>query len=116
MITANVIVSLTLLQLIIYAACGFDKGANRMSDKNAEKGRSARGDEGEDCGCAFVIDGANGSGGGVNFCNAPRESDSAYCARHHALCRLPRGSAAEARGLREIEALAKAVEGRRGRE
>src|SRR5712671_5076145 len=51
MITANVIVSLTLLQLIIYAACGFDKGANRMSGKIAK----AQGVEEDEGGCAFVV-------------------------------------------------------------
>ena len=85
-----------------------------MSDKNAEAGDLARGDEEGDCGCAFVIEGADDGPGGV--CNAPREPGSAYCPRHHALCHLPKGSAAERRQLREIDALAAAVGGRQGRE
>src|SRR5438128_4368285 len=114
MITANVIVLLTLLQLIIYAACGFDKGANRMSREIAKAWEHARGN-GDDCGCAFVVDGEPGPGG-AGFCNAPRRAGSAYCPRHHALCHLPNGSAAERRQLREIDALAEAVGGRQGRE
>ena len=112
MITANVIVSLTLLQLIIYAACGFDKGANRMSGKIAK----AQGVEEDEGGCAFVVDDTDPFPSGVKFCYSPRASGSAYCPRHHALCHLPKGSAAERRELREIEALAEAVGGRQGRE
>src|SRR5437870_12081254 len=37
MITTNVIVSLTLLQLIIYAACGFDKGGTACRAKLRER-------------------------------------------------------------------------------
>src|SRR5258707_14443675 len=114
MITTSVIVPLTLLQLIIYAACGFDKGANRMPGEIAKTHECARGED--DCGCRFVIEGANPGAGSIDFCNAPRGADSAYCPRHHALCHLPKGSAAEGRQLREIAALAEAVGGRMGRE
>src|SRR5712664_2897305 len=99
MITTSIIASLTLLQLIIYAACGFDKGANRMPGEIAKTQECAREDGEDDRGCAFVIDGGRG---GANFCNAPRGADSVYCPRHHALCHLPNGSAAEERRLREI--------------
>src|SRR5216684_8990211 len=92
------------------------QGGNRMSHKNVEKRERTRRDEGGDCGCGFVIDGTDGGPGGVNFCAAPREPGSAYCARHHALCHLAKGSAAEGRQLREIEALAEAVGGRLGHE
>src|SRR5260370_18133009 len=112
MITTNVIVSLTSIQLIIYAACGFDKGTNRMSGKIAK----AQGVEEDDCGCAFVVDDTDPFPGGVKFCDAPRASGSAYCPRHQALCHLPKDSAAERRELREIEALAEAIGGKRGRE
>src|SRR5260370_12483495 len=112
MITANVIVSLTLLELIICAECGFDKGANRMSGKIAGAHQCARGDE-QDSGCAFVV--ADPGPRRANLCDAPRQVGSAYCPRHHALCHLPAGSAAERRQLREIEALAEAVGGRQGR-
>src|SRR5258708_24409957 len=115
MITANVIASLTLLQLIIYAACGFDKGANRMPSEIAKTHDCARGDGEDDRGCAFVIDGGDRAPGGVDFCDAPRATGSAYCPRHHALCHLPKGSAAEGRQLPEIEPLAGAVGGRTGR-
>ena len=87
-----------------------------MSGKIGEMRERASGvGEAED-GCAFVIDGADGRPGGVNFCGAPRETGSAYCPGHHALCHLPKGGAAEGRQLREIEALAEAVGGRQGRE
>src|SRR5437764_13208130 len=43
MITANVIVSLTLLQLIIYAACGFDKGGTACQAKLRERISAHRG-------------------------------------------------------------------------
>jgi hypothetical protein len=65
--------------------------------------------------CAFVLDAAGGNHGPVNFCNAPSQPGSAYCPAHHASCHLANGSAAERRQLREIEALAEAVGGKRGR-
>ncbi len=83
-----------------------------MSGKIAK----AQGVEEDDCGCAFVVDDTDPFPGGVKFCDAPRASGSAYCPRHHALCHLPKGSTAERRELREIEALAEAVGGKRGRE
>lgn len=64
--------------------------------------------------CAFVVTGP-APGSAARFCEAPRRPGSAYCARHHALCHLPGGSAAEHRKLREIEALATAAGGRQPR-
>jgi hypothetical protein len=61
-----------------------------------------------DRGCAYPVD-----GGGA--CGAPCRLASPYCAAHHALCYLRRGSPAEARRLRGLEALARAVGGRRTR-
>src|SRR5260370_369497 len=46
MITANVIVSLTLLQLIIYAACGFDKGGEPHAGRNCESAGMRAGSRG----------------------------------------------------------------------
>lgn len=64
-------------------------------------------------GCAFIIDGT--TGGGTNgACGARRRPDSAYCPAHHAMCHIAGGSPGERRALREIEALAAAVGGRRG--
>ncbi len=84
-------------------------------------GGTSRAREGEQCnqendaGCAFVLDGADHRRACVNFCDAPRQPGSAYCPRHHALCHLSNGSAAERQRLREIEALATAVGGTQGR-
>lgn len=63
----------------------------------------------ERAGCAFIVD---GSSEGAR-CNAPRRRSSPYCPAHHARCHLAAGSGAERRQLREIEALAKAVGGKR---
>ena len=76
----------------------------------------ARGDEEDNGGCAFLIDDANPNPSPLNFCGAPRETGSAYCPPHHAVCHLPKGSAAERRQISEIDALADAVGGRQGRE
>ena len=64
--------------------------------------------------CAYVVDGGSGAAR-ARFCTAPRQPGSAYCRQHHAECHLTGGSTAEKRRLREIEALATAVGGRRGR-
>jgi hypothetical protein len=62
-----------------------------------------------DSGCAFPFENA---GGEWRRCGAPRRPGSSYCAAHHLLCHIVAGSAAEARRLRQIEALADAVGGR----
>src|SRR5579862_8439715 len=90
------------------------QGVNRMSGKIVEAHRSAPGEAEEGGGCAFIIDSTDPGRGPVNFCNAPRGAGSTYCLRHHALCHLTKGSAAEERQLREIEVLAGAVGGRQG--
>ena len=64
--------------------------------------------EAEDEGCAFILD-----GGGS--CGEKRRRGSVYCAHHHALCHVPEGSSGQRRQLKETEALASAVGGRRGR-
>src|SRR6266702_3050805 len=102
MITTCVIIPLTLLQLIIYAACGFDKGANRMPGEIAKTHECAGEDWEDDLGCAFVTGGGDCGRDSVNFCNAPRATGSAYCPRHHALCHLPKGNPVEEGQLREI--------------
>jgi hypothetical protein len=62
----------------------------------------------EDDGCAFILD-DNG------VCGAERREGSSYCAHHPAVCHVACGSRHERRRLRETEALAIAVGGRRGR-
>jgi hypothetical protein len=66
-------------------------------------------------GCAFVLDGSMRAAAGRTHCAAPCRPGSVYCDAHHALCYLPVKSPAERRKLKEIEALAEAVGGRRGR-
>jgi hypothetical protein len=63
-------------------------------------------------GCAYLIEGT----GGRVACGAPRRAVSPYCPHHHSLCYLACGSSAEARRIREVETLASAVGGRRGRQ
>jgi len=58
-------------------------------------------------GCAYILD-----GGGQ--CDGLRRPGSPYCEQHHALCHVAGGSPREQRRLREAEALASAVGGRRG--
>jgi len=65
--------------------------------------------------CAFILDEAGPTAGGVRHCGDPVRAGSAYCPGHHALCHLPAGSAAERRQLSAIAALAKAVGGKQGR-
>ncbi len=65
----------------------------------------------DDDGCAYIEE----EGGAWRACGAPRRAQSSYCAEHHARCHVPSGSTAEMHRLREVEALAKAVGGRRGR-
>ena len=59
-------------------------------------------------GCAFILDDGGRCGGG-------RKQNSSYCDHHHALCHIAEGSVRERRRLRETEALANAVGGRRGK-
>jgi hypothetical protein len=59
-------------------------------------------------GCAFILDDGGSCGGG-------RKQNSSYCDHHHALCHIAEGSVRERRRLRETEALANAVGGRRGK-
>jgi hypothetical protein len=74
--------------------------------------RYRREEDGEDLGCAYIVD-ESGSRGN---CGAPRQAFSSYCPHHHSLCYIACGSNAEARRLREVEKLASAVGGRRGRQ
>lgn len=79
--------------------------------------RQASGEsDAEGSGCAFVLDDDRGEAGGGGFCDAPRRQGSVYCEEHHSRCHLTGGSGAERQRLREIEALATAVGGRRGRQ
>ena len=67
----------------------------------------------KDGGCAYIID---ESGGGRRSCGAIRRLSSSYCPHHHSLCHIVCGSKAETDRLREVEALASAVGGRRARQ
>ena len=83
----------------------------------ADNGPAAR-KEPEERRCAYIIDTVNGAANGAaeaRFCGAACSPRSAYCPEHHARCRLRGGSLAEERRLREIEALATAVGGKRAR-
>jgi hypothetical protein len=68
--------------------------------------------EADDSGCAYILDEADGR----RSCGARCRGASSYCPTHHALCHVSYGSEAEADRLREVEALAKAVGGRRSRD
>jgi hypothetical protein len=59
-------------------------------------------------GCAYILD-----AGGA--CGAALRPGSSYCPAHHALCHVAEGSAGERRKLKESEALALAVGGKRRR-
>jgi hypothetical protein len=68
--------------------------------------------EEDEPGCAYILDDC-GVGG---TCGAPRRHASPYCPTHHTLCHVAYGSPAETDHLRQVEALASAVGGRRSRE
>jgi hypothetical protein len=69
-------------------------------------------DDEDDMGCLYILDECEGR----RICGAPLRPDSPYCPDHHALCHVASGSTAENNRIREVEALAKAVGGRRARE
>jgi hypothetical protein len=62
-------------------------------------------------GCDYILDECESR----RICGAPRKAVSPYCPEHHVLCHVAYGSEAEAARLREVEAIAKAVGGRRSR-
>src|SRR5438067_2198695 len=66
----------------------------------------------EDAGCAYVLEEPDGR----HNCGATRRPSSSYCPQHHSICYLVSGSKAELDRLREVEALASAVGGRRARQ
>ena len=66
----------------------------------------------DDIGCAYVVDESDG----WRSCGASRKLGSSYCPEHHALCHIACGTKAETDRLREVEALASAVGGRRARQ
>jgi hypothetical protein len=76
-------------------------------------------DDQDESGCAYLLDECDGR----RSCGAPRKAvapsrkaASPYCPEHHALCHAAYGSEAEADRLREVEAIAKVVGGRRSRD
>ena len=81
-----------------------------IAEGSARAGRAGA----EERRCAYVIGTADG-GAQPRFCSAVCYSRSAYCPEHHARCRLRGGSLGERQRLREIEALATAVGGKRAR-
>jgi hypothetical protein len=66
----------------------------------------------DETGCAYPLD----DDGEQRNCGLPRRLGSPYCADHHALCHVRCGTAEETNRLREVEALANAVGGRRARD
>src|SRR5260370_18440971 len=66
----------------------------------------------KDVGCAYIGD----ESGGRRACGATRRPSSSYCQHHHSLCHIICGSKAETDRLREVDALASAVGGRRARQ
>jgi len=66
----------------------------------------------DDGGCAYVLEEPDG----WHRCGAIRKLSSSYCPHHHALCHIAYGTKAETDHLREVEALASAVGGRRARQ
>jgi hypothetical protein len=66
----------------------------------------------DDIGCAYIFD----DNSQRQACGAPRRLNSSYCPQHHALCHVSCGSSEGLRRLREVEALANAVGGRRARD
>jgi hypothetical protein len=94
---------------MIYRHCdNGNSGWERAVDGGGLRGFDIVFGEAEDEGCAFILD----EGGA---CGAARCAGSAYCEPHHLMCHLPGGSDGERRRLREDEALANVVGGRRGR-
>ena len=76
-------------------------------------------DDQDEPGCLYILREC----GDRRICGAPRKAvspsrraASPYCPEHHALCHVAYGSEAEADRLREVEAIAKAVGGRRSRD
>src|SRR5215472_13881151 len=63
----------------------------------------------EALGCAYPLGGIEDR----QFCGTSRRAGSPYCPEHHALCHVPSGTGEEMQRLREVEALANAVGGRR---
>lgn len=66
----------------------------------------------DDTGCAYLL----GDNGERRNCGAPQRIGSPYCSDHHRLCHVPCGTSEEVKRLREVEALASAVGGRRARD
>lgn len=61
---------------------------------------------GDEDGCTYIL--AEG-----RWCGDPTKRGSSFCAKHHEICYLPRGSSAERARSDEIEAIAGKVGGRR---
>ena len=68
--------------------------------------------EEDEAGCAYIVE----DRGVGRTCGVRCRHSSPYCATHHVLCHVAYGSPAEADHLRQVEALASAVGGRRSRD
>ena len=66
--------------------------------------------ERDESGCAYPLVAAKTA----LSCGQPRQPRSSYCSKHHAICHVGSGTAAEAARLCEAETLACAVGGRQG--
>ena len=71
-----------------------------------------RGSSEQDNGCAYPVEEIEER----RICGTPRRRGSSYCPFHHMLCHVPSGTTEEIKRLREVEALANAVGGRRARD
>ncbi|HZU88538.1 MAG TPA: hypothetical protein VE993_04705 [Stellaceae bacterium] len=78
-------------------------------DREAEGGMAAPG-------CAYVVAVPDGAAAQAVSCGMPCRPGSSYCAAHHRLCHLARGSRGEALRLQRIAALADIAGGRRAPE
>jgi hypothetical protein len=66
----------------------------------------------KDIGCAYLVDESDSR----RPCGVTRRPSSSYCPHHHSLCHIVCGSKAETDRLREVEAIASVVGGRRARQ
>lgn len=107
----TIIPLLTSIRIMLSAQCDPDKWVRfkgRPSVGHPQLSSSPYPDDRS--GCRYILDGD----ARPRCCGVGRRPGSSYCPEHHALCHLAGGTVAEAKRLREVEALATAVGGRRG--
>jgi hypothetical protein len=103
---------LTSLRNMVSSQCEADKNFSQAGNPRENPMPQDLGWRLAEDGCAFVLS----EGSEPRTCGAPRCHRSSYCSPHHLLCHIASGSVGETRRLREVEALASAVGGRRGRD